>query len=447
MKHSKQLKKATLFIKGMHCSSCDILVHDQFKKVKNVKEVEADYKNLTAEVIYRGHLDKNELSKTIEPYGYSISEKHVQEYVEPWSQRITEAGVIGLILFIIYYFAQDAKLIPGFNTGGSGLTLVTAFVLGLIASTSTCMATSGALFMSTIGKLQRKGGSMTENIIPAVSFNLGRVLSYGVFGFVIGFLGKEVATTLQLGSWLTLFVSVFMVLIGLHMLKLISFSFLNGTSLTKGLFEKLESHFIKQPKKTAFFLGAITYLLPCGFTQSVQLYALGLANPVQSALMMMVFALGTVPALLAIGFTSSFTKHSFYPLFQKTMGVIILAIGIMYLSNFATIYGVNVNPFAGTSNGPTTQAVTQGDVQEINMTVDAGGYTPNSFTVKQGTKVRWVIDGKNTFGCQSVLKVPKYNIVKTLSSGKNVIEFTPTEKGTISFSCIMGMFRGTFQVI
>lgn len=447
-----RLKKTTLYVKGMHCPSCDILIQDKFKEVSNVKKVTANYRTQEAEVCYVGNLDKTKLNQKINEFGYTLTDKNrIVESVEPLSKRLSDAGVIAILLFIAYFFAQEFKVLPDFNITSS-LTLTSVFILGLVASTSTCMATSGALFLSTIGKLNNREASMKQNIIPAISFNVGRVLSYGVFGFAFGFLGKTVASNFQLGSFLSLFVAVMMVLIGLDMLKLFSFSSLFSLSFTKGIFEKLEHRFIKSPKETSFFLGAITYLLPCGFTQAVTIYALGLANPVQSAIVLMVFALGTVPALIALGFASSFTKYSFYPTFQKIIGVLVFAIGISYIGNALTLYGVNTDFFARdrstTQNATTDSNVTEeGGFQIVKMNVTSAGYEPNSFTVKEGIPVKWIVNGENVFGCQGSLIAPKAKIQTALKTGENVFEFTPTEKGTLAFSCSMGMFRGQFNVI
>lgn len=441
------VKKTTVYINGMHCPSCDILVKDTFCEMKNVKEVRADHKNQTAEVLYTGELNQHTLNKKLQPYGYSIAEKPSElELQEPFIKKVTDVSAIAIILFIVYFFLQELQLLPQLNAAATGLTFITVFILGLVASTSTCMATSGALFMATIGKLKQEGISIKENIVPAVAFNAGRVLSYGVFGYIVGSIGKVFTTSAQLSSFLTLFVSVVMILIALDMLKLISFSWVGSTAFTKGIFQRLQSKLIKNPKQTAFFLGAITYLLPCGFTQSVQVYALGQADPVKSAVIMMIFALGTVPALLALGFASTFTKNTYYPLFQKAMGVVILMIGIGYILNFASLRGVAL-PALGSSANAATNVIKQNGVQVMRMSVNSAGYAPSSFTINQGEPAKWIIEGENVFGCQSILLAPKLGIEKVLQLGENVVEFTPQEKGLISFSCSMGMYNGSITVI
>lgn len=445
-----KLKKTTLHIKGMHCPSCDILITDKFCELPSVKTVKANYRKQEAEVEYTGSFGKEEIelaNQKIRDFGYQVIQgdrEHGLDFgeKESLSKRLFDFGAVAVILFIAFFFAQEFNLLPSFNAN-AGLTLGTAFILGLVASTSTCMATSGALFLSTVGKLSDR------NFIPAVSFNLGRVLSYAFFGFIAGFVGKAIAFNLQLSSLLTLVVSMLMVLLGLDMARIISIKTVFAPSFIKGIFLRVEQRLIKNPKKTAFFLGAITYFLPCGFTQTVQLYALGLANPVQSALIMAIFALGTTPALLAIGFASSFTKSAYYPMLQKVMGTLVFLIGIYYFSNFLSLYGISIDvvaAFGSRSSVLSASATQQNGTQVVTMSVNSSGYRPNTFSVKKGIPVRWEIEGENVFGCQGFLVVPKLGIQKALSLGKNVIEFTPQEIGKVRFSCGMGMFTGAFNV-
>ncbi|OGK19606.1 hypothetical protein A2779_03680 [Candidatus Roizmanbacteria bacterium RIFCSPHIGHO2_01_FULL_40_98] len=439
------MKRKTLYVKGMHCASCNILVEDKFCEVKNVRGVKADFRNQTAIVSYKGHLDKEVLNDTIKLHGYKIANpSSIQEDQEPFLSRLIQSSAFFVIFLILFFFAQELKLLPSFSAS-AGLSLTVVFILGLVASTSTCMATSGALFLSTIGKFNSGQTSVGENLIPAISFNVGRILSYGFFGLLVGFLGKSAAQSFQLGPLLMGFVAISMVFIGLDMMKLFSFSKLLNFGFAQNIFQRLEKGLIKNPKKTSFLLGAITYLLPCGFTQSVQLYALGQADPFKSSLIMMVFALGTTPALLAIGVASSFTKSSFYPMFAKAMGVLIFMIGLSYASNTLSLYGVDINPAQTFS--PKVNVLVKDGVQVASMSVNARGYSPNSFTVKKNVPVRWIVKGEDVLGCQGSLQAPALGLRKTLTTGENIIEFTPKETGLIAFSCSMGMFRGNFLVI
>jgi plastocyanin domain-containing protein len=80
------------------------------------------------------------------------------------------------------------------------------------------------------------------------------------------------------------------------------------------------------------------------------------------------------------------------------------------------------------------------------MNVDASGYSPNSFVIKTRVPVKWNVNVKQLTGCNQEIVMNAYNIDVKLKQGLNVIEFTPDKIGTISFSCGMGMLRGSFIV-
>jgi plastocyanin domain-containing protein len=87
------------------------------------------------------------------------------------------------------------------------------------------------------------------------------------------------------------------------------------------------------------------------------------------------------------------------------------------------------------------------NIQVIKMLESAQGYTPNQFTIKKGVPVRWEIEASADRTCASALIVPDYKIREFLKPGKNVVEFTPSQTGTIPFSCSMRMYTGSFKVI
>jgi plastocyanin len=85
--------------------------------------------------------------------------------------------------------------------------------------------------------------------------------------------------------------------------------------------------------------------------------------------------------------------------------------------------------------------------QVVRMVVTNSGYQPSSFTVQVGKPVQWIVDGTQARGCMSILVAPQLGINKKLQQGENVLEFTPTQKGTFQFRCSMGMIRGTMTVV
>jgi len=348
--------------------------------------------------------------------------------VEPLSKRLFDGSVIGIILVLLYFIGKELNIIPSFNFSGK-LSYFTIFLIGIIASTSTCMATSGALYLSTVKK-------NTNNFFNALVFSTGRIFSYGLFGFIIGLVGQTLVDNLHIGSWLLLIASVFMILLGLNMADITSIS-LNIFNLN--INERLKT-------RTNFLLGFLTYFLPCGFTQAIQIYALGMASPWQSALIMIIFTVGTAPALLLLGTFSNFTETNIYKYFIKIMGMLIFIIGVSYLFNYLIMSGVVKSSLFSKSQKENTLTIKNG-IQTIKMNVNTNGYYPNYFIVKKNIPVKWEINGVNVFGCQAYFTVPSLGIRKNIESGINLIEFTPKEKGNINFSCGMGMYRGQIKVI
>jgi len=94
----------------------------------------------------------------------------------------------------------------------------------------------------------------------------------------------------------------------------------------------------------------------------------------------------------------------------------------------------------------TTVKTDSGEYQTIRMNVTAGGWQPNKFLLKTGVPVKWVIDGQEINGCNRAIKVPSLGLQFDIKPGLQTIEFTPTESGTIPWSCWMGMIKGTFVV-
>lgn len=228
-----------------------------------------------------------------------------------------------------------------------------------------------------------------------------------------------------------------------------------GMNLT-GLSPRIGSFSLKLPKFfgdkmrgegssgiATMLTGAATFFLPCGFTLAMQVYAVSTGNFMLGALSMALFALGTVPGLLSLGFVSAILKGEWLKKFFAFTGVVVLILGVFNLHNGYALLSLGI---------PATNTVVQTaetenlEVQEVRMTQDFSGYTPNTISIDAGKKIRWIITGKGSFSCSSQLIVPSLGISKSLKSGENIIEFIAPKSGEIPFSCSMGMYRGKFVV-
>lgn len=96
-------------------------------------------------------------------------------------------------------------------------------------------------------------------------------------------------------------------------------------------------------------------------------------------------------------------------------------------------------------NSGTLATVTNG-VQVVQLSVQGANYYPNPIRVKIGVPVQLVADIINMPGCSKSIVIPEFGVSKYVSTGDNVIEFTPNKSGTFQFSCSMGMYHGQIIV-
>lgn len=90
--------------------------------------------------------------------------------------------------------------------------------------------------------------------------------------------------------------------------------------------------------------------------------------------------------------------------------------------------------------------------QVIKTTILAVSYDPNNFKVKAGVPVRMEVTSSGQPGCGAGAVVsklfPNGSLYLNPTAGQvSVKEFTPQSPGKYTFSCPMGMIRGTIQVV
>jgi plastocyanin domain-containing protein len=179
----------------------------------------------------------------------------------------------------------------------------------------------------------------------------------------------------------------------------------------------------------------------------MQVYALGTGSLLAGALSMFLFSLGTVPLMLGFGLVSSLLSAKFNARMLKASGVLVLVLGLVMFTRGMSLFGVALPPLRPASSTDIAVATLVGDGQEVQTTVESGRYHP--LLVQAGVPVRWIIRVKaeDLNGCNNPLTVPQYGIRKQLVPGDNLIEFTPSQSGTIGYTCWMGMISSYIRVV
>jgi uncharacterized protein len=430
---------------GMHCPACEHVVGKLLKNQKGVRSAHVD-RRLDQAILdvneERFSLDKT--NKALEQSSYSLVP--IESHVESPMRKVWTTVFICAVLVSLVWMLTSGTKFDFFDVGKltDNVGISSAFVLGLIASISSCLAVTGGLLLA-----------LTANIPDArkwnfsISFAIGRLLSYTILGGLLGLIGEKLSLSTTVSAILTIIVSVIMLFLGLQLLGL----FKMPSFIPKRWVHGIEN-MTKNPNQTAIeagIVGALTFFLPCGFTQALQLFALQSGSFTTGASILFMFALGTLPVLLFVGSITKYISPVFRSTAMKVAGVIVIALAIISIPSALTLYSAGGSSVV--SQSVTTSAVPEpivtGGIQEITTTVKGFDYSPDVLTVKAGIPVKWTVNGQGATGCAKSFVAPAFGVRKVLSStAPTIIEFTPTKKGAYKFTCSMGMAGpGTINVI
>ena len=229
---------------------------------------------------------------------------------------------IGLAFLALFFVVQKSGIL---NFGlGTTVTPVTSFIIGLVASVSSCLAVVGGLVLSLSATVSQDSVS---DVKPMILFHTGRLISFAVLGGILGAIGSAIGISFTITAILGIVASTVMIVLGLNLVGLFK---RNIIALPTGFF----NFFRKVEHKTIapLLVGVGTFFLPCGFTQAMQVVALSSGSFLSGMLIMTAFALGTFPMLAFLSFGSaSFAQSKHAPLFFKSTGVVVIGLGAFAL--------------------------------------------------------------------------------------------------------------------
>lgn len=488
-------------IGGMSCINCQNIIEQTLRHTAGVVRAEVSYTAQKADVTYdKDIISLKDITTLIEKLDYQVlPEREIQKV--DIGRIISLLTIIVSLYVLLQRFGVLNLLVPSQladNSMGYGML----FVIGLITSVH-CIAMCGGINLSQcIPKSESDGDKKTETVtlFPAVMYNLGRVISYTVIGFLLGFAGlflgggSEFGLSAMLQGFLKFFAGIFMVIMGINMLGLFPWLRKWNLRMPKVFARKIGAQKAKQ--RAPLIVGLLNGLMPCGPLQSMQIVALASGNPFAGALSMFLFSLGTVPLMLGLGSVVSALGKKHTKTVMNVGSVLVVVLGLAMISQGGSLSGmlqpqylmlliigvciaavVASIPFnkiwlkrscvalslgvvclammtfplwgsalgGSTENNEGTTEMADG-VQVVTSTLSPGSYP--DIVVQPDTPVRWIIDAPegSINGCNYKIFIPEYGIEYSFETGENVIEFTPTESGTFQYSCWMGMIRGNISV-
>lgn len=331
-------QKHTFHIHGMHCNACVLMTESEIGDLPNIIRVRSSLESHSVEVV--GDFgDKTpeqiveELTVPLKSHGYTVSVEK-QKHNARWGD-FKIAVPIALVFAVFFVTLQKMGIVNLVNAGN--VTYGTAFVIGIIASLSTCMAVVGGLVLSMSATFAKSG----DKIRPQLMFHGGRILAFFILGGVIGAIGS--AFTLNTSATFTLgfIIGVVMLILGINLLDTFHWAKKLQPSMPKFITKHAHGVSKFNHTLTPLLVGVATFFLPCGFTQSMQLYTLTTGGFIAGGLTMLAFAIGTLPVLALISFSSfSIQRNSKAGIFFKTAGLIVIMFAVFNLINSLVVIGV-----------------------------------------------------------------------------------------------------------
>ena len=367
---------------------------------------------------------------------------------KPQSLKKQWLGTLGVLvlLAIIFRIFQNLGIMDKLGAPNPKASYGAAFLVGIVASVSSCLAIVGSVVIAFSERFRAKKEKFFDYALkPNLLFHAGRLASFFVLGGLLGAIGGSINLSGRFIAIYTMIIALVMAILGLNILGFFPSITALGFRMPKmfsGKWDKLRQ---SEARSVPFLLGAFSFFLPCGFTQSMQLIALASGSFWQGALILFLFALGTVPALMLLGVTTAWTRSKNILIFQKVAGVLILLFALYAFNSSLALVAVRDNIFAKSSMKSENVKVGS-DEQIVEMHVTNAGFSPSTLHVKKGVPVRWVIKGDGVTSCTNKIIVPSLKISQSIGAGDNIVNFKPDKIGEIPFSCWMGMVRGKFIV-
>lgn len=327
----------TFHVSGTHCASCKIFIEDALKGRDSIIDARVDLKKETLEISTDKDIKPEVLAglitSGIKSNGYTVSvDKMVSQ--DQKNDVLWKAIPTGLGFLALFFLLQKSGIL---NVGiGGHITPVTSFIIGLIASVSSCLAIVGGLVLSLSAKISQDNVSDTNTFIL---FHGGRLAGFAILGGILGAIGGAIGINFTFTATLGILASLVMLFLGLNLVGVFE---KNKITIPSGIFGFFKG--VGHKACAPLVLGFATFFLPCGFTQSMQVSALSSGSFASGLMIMLSFALGTLPMLAFLSFgPASFAHGRHAPLFLKSAGVVVVGLGLFALLSGLAGLGI-INP-------------------------------------------------------------------------------------------------------
>ncbi len=201
--------------------------------------------------------------------------------------------------------------------------------MGLIGSMH-CAGMCGPIAIS----LPYRVGMQTkeETFFKILVYNLGRIITYAFFGLLFGIVGKGFFT-MGIQKWFLITLAVLLIIIAIFSVDVESKALKIPVigKFNKKIKELLAKSLKNATVKSFLYIGILNGFLPCGLVYMAIVAAIATGGVLNSVLYMILFGIGTMPMMMALGYGGHLLSTRFRTILRKLYPVFMIIFAILFL--------------------------------------------------------------------------------------------------------------------
>ena len=163
-------------------------------------------------------------------------------------------------------------------------------------------------------------------------YNLGRVFTYAVLGFIFGFFGSRIALA-GIQQLVSILLGVIIIIVVLLPQKKINF--LIQLPLIVKIVSPIKTNigilFKKNTLSSLFLIGLLNGFLPCGLVYIALAAAVASGDAISGAAVMILFGFGTVPAMFAASVFGKFINIGIRTKLRKATPYLAIVLAVIFI--------------------------------------------------------------------------------------------------------------------
>lgn len=219
--------------------------------------------------------------------------------------------------------------LPAVSVASNFLMLLMA---GVFAGFSHCVGMCGPLVTTFMLRRAPSNRAKSDTLTPMVMYQFGRLTTYTTLGAIMGVVSWVVRINIVGSGWqgtLSIFIGLLMLLTGLSLWGALPWlRWLESAQIARPISQWLRNFIQSNHPLAPFLMGLGNGLLPCGAVYAMAFVAATSGDPVRGAMIMFAFGLGTLPAMLGIGFIAKRLSLGLRGKLYRVASTLVMAVGV-----------------------------------------------------------------------------------------------------------------------